>query len=775
MLKTAIIHLFVCLSLCNQTKSQDIYGVVSVGNITDLYTPVFAVTDNDFGGVITVNLLAVNDTSNGPVYQPNVEIDESVLVSCVTLTPYHPGDAIIEFADEVLPRGELQADIFFNVSEQGRVVEVQCSGESTMMPGDSTNYFNVTTSQGPTGFVVVKKSPIVSFCDPVIQVPYAEAIKTSTVKVKLSEPVDSYDVIVSCAIVGVVDANLSLWVSFDDEVVSPGMDSVTMRYSIRRYGSVVLVSCMANSTQGNQYVPSTSAGPQTTFVLDSGSVQLVPTVSNVHTPTFSAYLVLSDTLRPNEGDITFVCNLVPVNTTEFAQETIDNPSCVFEQPSGVTTQSPTFATPCPTDANSTCPTTEASPVSDAPNITQISPWTLLTSEFVFQEGEVFKVVHAQLKSPLRFPQGRPGAHMLRCVRCQLESKVHQRLRCAGHPVRGRTGSNSECFGHSSNFNISAYSLQGPLTSFLSPSPPSLHHFEHVINYGAFLGLQETELLNPAYVEVSPCPCDLFESKCDTDCCCDMDCSAVDISLFTCTEGVEGGDFSPYPTTSAIPHPSIDRTGGRFSAFQVSNSPHLGLYYNTIRPEGHLSRSIRSNPRPSYRRPPALRIRPPVNWISKKALALSVRGRVISQISVRVLAERHADRVIQGGRQHGGWRRGGGTTTRCGWDDGFTVPPIPTLNDDTKDCDNVVLDVDYQLFWRGSAVVSVEVTILLGSVPLPETTSIPRPRTPHSRRHPSRTKATTVSVSSTVTPRDVDAILPSQRPNWSQTLMTYWCL
>lgn len=67
----------------------DIYGVVSVGNITDLDTPVFAVTENDFGGVITVNLLAVNDTSNGPVYQPSVEIDESVsILYCKTLQAY---------------------------------------------------------------------------------------------------------------------------------------------------------------------------------------------------------------------------------------------------------------------------------------------------------------------------------------------------------------------------------------------------------------------------------------------------------------------------------------------------------------------------------------------------------------------------------------------------------------------------------------------------------------------------------------------------------------
>lgn len=59
----------------------DIYGVVSVRNVTDPYEPEFSVTSNDEGGFITVYLVAVNDTANGPVYQSDVEIDESVSVS----------------------------------------------------------------------------------------------------------------------------------------------------------------------------------------------------------------------------------------------------------------------------------------------------------------------------------------------------------------------------------------------------------------------------------------------------------------------------------------------------------------------------------------------------------------------------------------------------------------------------------------------------------------------------------------------------------------------
>ena len=32
--------------------------------------------------------------------------------------------------------------------------------------------------------------------------------------------------------------------------------------------------------------------------------------------------------------------------------------------------------------------------------------------------------------------------------------------------------------------------------------------------------EETEIINPAWVEISPCPCDMTFEACDVDCCCD---------------------------------------------------------------------------------------------------------------------------------------------------------------------------------------------------------------------------------------------------------------
>ena len=53
------------------------------------------------------------------------------------------------------------------------------------------------------------------------------------------------------------------------------------------------------------------------------------------------------------------------------------------------------------------------------------------------------------------------------------------------------------------------------------------------------GTVETEIINPAYVELGPCPCDVTTESCDVGCCCDELCTAEDLQTFTCLPGVLG--------------------------------------------------------------------------------------------------------------------------------------------------------------------------------------------------------------------------------------------
>lgn len=54
-------------------------------------------------------------------------------------------------------------------------------------------------------------------------------------------------------------------------------------------------------------------------------------------------------------------------------------------------------------------------------------------------------------------------------------------------------------------------------------------------------------------------------------------------------------------------------------------------------------------------------------------------------------------------------------TRCAWDDGFTMPPSPAL--DNNVCEDAVVDVLYNLTWQGDELLLLEAAVLLADVPL----------------------------------------------------------
>ena len=56
------------------------------------------------------------------------------------------------------------------------------------------------------------------------------------------------------------------------------------------------------------------------------------------------------------------------------------------------------------------------------------------------------------------------------------------------------------------------------------------------------GTVETEIINPAYIKVGPCPCDLTSESCDIGCCCDELCTEEDKMTFTCIPGVQGEEI-----------------------------------------------------------------------------------------------------------------------------------------------------------------------------------------------------------------------------------------
>ncbi len=73
--------------------------------------------------------------------------------------------------------------------------------------------------------------------------------------------------------------------------------------------------------------PFPHTGAATVFVLDTGSVQLVPQVSLVPIAKFTAFVVLNNSIKSNEGEVVYNCHLNAVNDSSDAKQLAENPVC----------------------------------------------------------------------------------------------------------------------------------------------------------------------------------------------------------------------------------------------------------------------------------------------------------------------------------------------------------------------------------------------------------------------------------------------------------------
>ncbi|XP_071489486.1 uncharacterized protein [Diadema antillarum] len=563
------------------------YGVVSLRPSPYEDAPLTSVTLNEDEGTLNVSLLLYDSATGSPSVNGTEFIDEDVIISCNITTLYTPGDTIVSLTDILITASDVSGLVPFSVEEQGRPVEVQCRGETSPDSTGTTAYFNFETSGGPTGNVAVKKSPVVSFCEPVITVPNSPTITTADVQVELSELVVDFPVNISCAVTGVIDANgnsvssdgnTSLILQFRNVTVQPGDSTeVYVPYTIERRGTIVQVSCYAASENGTQFLSSTSTGTSSSavFSLDEGTVSLLPSVSDIKTTRISAFLVLGDRLTANEGTITYSCYVDQATSYEQGLRIAQNPACVtpddvFIRPTpGPTTTgaNPNATTANATTANLTTPTAAATTTTPQPVTTvpapstqgttrrptndTSTPWILLQSEIVFEEGDIFKelVLTLHPATPTF-----AGAIVVTC--------------CAPEDIN-----TNRKYINTSDALVFYADVDGqrPINWTLASGPSSR--------------TDETPLPNPAYVDLSPCPCDLTAGHCDVECCCDEDCNAADILVFSCADEVEE------ILTTIHDCNSTDLYKADWSPLlcvQTSNSPYLGMYQGTVPAQRDLS-------------------------------------------------------------------------------------------------------------------------------------------------------------------------------------------
>ncbi|XP_041455562.1 mucin-17-like isoform X1 [Lytechinus variegatus] len=807
---------FLHIVACQET----LFGVVSLS-----LSPFTSVSVNQDGGYVNVSLLLYDSATNTPSINSSVFIDEDVVVRCSVITPYENGDSRVMFTESVIPSFAESGSIDFSIVDQGRTVEVQCSGETSPDNTGTTSYFSFDTSAGPTGFLVVKKSPVVSFCESIILVPISSGITSSTVQVELSEPVIDYRVTVSCNIIGVIDANgssidsanNSLVLDFQDATVEPGSRTdIIIRYNIQRRGDIVQVACSAASEEGTQYLQDTSQGEAAIFQQETSSVTLVPSVSSIDDPRITVFLVLGAVLTPGEGIITYACYVDPVMSYEQGLELAANPTCetpddVFQRPTPapvVTTVTAAMtATTDNSTANVTTPTTPAvqttpstaapttptpAPATSTPAPTRrtnetTTPWRLEKSEVAFQEGDIFKELTLNLESSTPTFN---GAILVSC--------------CAPQDI---------------NSNAKYINTSTAMVFFANVQEPRAVNFTTGTDQAD--RFSETAFPNPAYVDLSPCPCDLTSGHCDGDCCCDQDCNEADILVFTCYEEIEEYPVTIYDCNSTDLY---REDWSPLLCVQTSNSPYLGLYHSTVtairdiatfnaakasslnsRDTSYQDSGLRSleyqsvdNSKYNNGDPVELLYNEEVRgflalpqmtldgeclWTSPVKFQEDLTTRCTLMPDQRLcqqfspfsalmflrsstesyppcpkepkvagrfgqateapadieyycledisdyLSEQSVDQNLFDLYESSLFAEHQNDTSeakipkRCLWDDGYTQPPVPSYNNDTKLCSNSVVSASYEMFWRGGEIVRIEGQVILGTVPLIQDLSI----------------------------------------------------
>ncbi|XP_038053758.1 mucin-5AC-like isoform X2 [Patiria miniata] len=828
---TAVKHFAVVLLLFESTQSQDIQGRVNLGSdpsstISESF--LFNVNINSGTLPLYFDLYNVTDDSSAT----GDAFDEDVVVTCSIITAFTDGDSEIQFTNTgtvPLRNGDTTGTVSFDITSQGRRIEVQCSGETAAAPPGTTSYFSLGTSAGQTGFVTIKKDPVVSLCSDQILVPNADGITTGQVTLKLSEPVETSNVTGICQVTGVQPGEAP-WLEFEAVRILSGEDSAVMVYRITGTGSTLQVRCSAESDDGVQFQTALSETGDILFDFESGSVQMFPAFSVVTGDRFTPILALSDPLRTGEADVTFFCQLTPLNTTDEAQDIIDQGECVApvdgvpgttdnattDQMDIITnatllpnTTSPGTASPAPTApipatsapaTPATATPATATPIPTTPDpITTESPtfvplptnvpspandtatWVLAQPQIVFQEGDAAKVLDIQLRNAGR---GFQGGLLVRC-----------------------------CSTPDLNTSPKYTDLSSSVVARMEVAAA------RSVNWTSATDLQtETPITNPAYTEVSPCPCDLTTNRCDTNCCCDPLCTEDDILAFSCISGIPGGNFTKQHAYNCSNEDIYRPDYFPFLCVQTDNSPFLGLYYtarsgardaagyNTLKAtpsdiqgttsfEDTQQRSLdfqnagsggykfgfpvqtlfETNTRGFLALPEAdpsggcswlspiqfqvdAASRCDVNPVqglctessvlSARAYALSTNmgyppcpnapnvlanygGSVATPTTVRyhctddinpyvVPSTGVSELFPPTGESFFPDNNGSSTVplpARCAWDDGYTLPPIPDYDEATYLCSSAVLDVRYELFWRGNQIVQLDSVVIIGTVAL----------------------------------------------------------
>ncbi|XP_076472923.1 uncharacterized protein LOC143302233 [Babylonia areolata] len=526
--KISILIYFLCIVIFSSVLAQspDV-GRILIGaqrNVTNPTTEyIYNSNFNPADGSIGFDAVVFNAGTQ-------VSKDDTVDVTCLNEFDGEPGYTQLTFNTVNLPPGRDSGSVPFSVVRAGRAAAVRCYGISIgfLQCPATTNLtipqpeFCRQTSLSEPVTITQRPSPVVSVCERVSFIPASS--QTATFQVALSEAVKSTNVTVTCQQEqnfanlnycqqpGVTCCQSNNIISVTPNVMTPGQTTATMNYQISRSNNqptCVGVRCQANS---NGLLPEGYFQYQASSSQDSSSEGLIQTLVpvlnvepqylTVYNTSFQSVLYLAASTN-----VPFQCQAAVVDSLQEAllKALPANIDCSFIFANTTTTTVPTTTMVNPTTGNSTSPANTTTPVPTTPPVDLSSPWLAVDNSFTVTSDTKFHVVRTRRE--------------LEVVSAVQEVVVTTCCSMATDPT-------------------SSYSDLKVASVAVAQLEPHRNN-----TGGVTSGASEEErfVVNPAYREVAPCPCDLTYLACDINCCCDQECTEADQLTFSgCIPGRLGG-------------------------------------------------------------------------------------------------------------------------------------------------------------------------------------------------------------------------------------------
>ncbi|XP_033123189.1 tectonic-2-like [Anneissia japonica] len=369
--------------------------------------------------------------------------------------------------------------------------------------------------------------------------------------------------------------------------VLPNIKQTFIKFDIGNQGRAVEVRCQGSSiTEGSLFQNSTEGSTGFVAVVKSPVVSICQEMVVVpylldETYTQEITLQLSEEVAGSDVNITcdvdpdyqgddflsleFTDETAPIGATEISVSGFHHNACqssqwfkkpilISDPPCVNSTCVITTTTPAAiTQPSSTQDTTTTPAAITQPSSTQDTPlegdsnWILVESVIVFDSGDLFKKVEAVYNN---IGEAYQGLLVLTC-----------------------------CASADFNQNTQYMNQSAALLMVVDVSEDR----EIIWDFAADSSnlTDESELPNPAYVEIGPCNCDLTADHCDPLCCCDMDCTEDDLALFPCLPGIPGGDFTEEWEYSCENTDIFRPDWFPFLCVETVNKLFLGYYFSSV--------------------------------------------------------------------------------------------------------------------------------------------------------------------------------------------------